>query len=296
MTWRLTVLLTCMGLATSRIGLVAHELLGHGGVALALGAAIIRFKLFWFGGGWITYRLHDAGHAAELAVTLGGMAIEIVIGSILWFAVRGDAFGARLVRATGGAVMVHAGWYFSTGTWHGYGDGAMIYRELGDWRYPVAIAVGALTVAMTYVGARWVAGAIAASATKLGVAVAVVAAFAINLGLDRGELAVRTDRAYAGAMMHENDRVVASELRRIERQRPAMDDAERAAVVQRLEDENRTFPFRWVLAAGVVLAFLLGAWRSPRRARVPIPDRLILRAGAVALGSLAIVIALSALL
>ena len=291
MTWRLTLLLTCLALATSRVGLVAHELVGHGGVALACGGNITQVKLFWFAGGWIRYDGVD-GPCRALAVTLGGMAVEVLIGAVLWAVVRGDSLGHRLVRGIGAAAMIHAGFYFAAGAWHGYGDGALLYHDLGDARYPVAIVAGLLVCAMTFIGARWIAGAIAAAAPRWGMIVALVAAAGINIGLDVGELAVRTDRTYSATMAHENERIVARELAQIERDTPLAPD-QRALVRERLEDENREFPFRWLLAAGVVIGFSLGVWRSPRRERFAVPDRLLARAAAVALASLAVVIALS---
>src|SRR5580692_2579173 len=121
-TVRLAAVLGCIALATSRLGLVAHELGGHGGMALLLGGEVTQVKLFWFAGGWIRYRI-DTGEAGLLAITVAGMAVEVVIGGILWLTVRGGTLGARLVRGAGGALVIHATWYFATGAWHGYGDG-----------------------------------------------------------------------------------------------------------------------------------------------------------------------------
>src|SRR5579884_945516 len=111
-TARLSVVLACVALATSRLGLVLHELGGHGGMALALGGSITEVKLFWFAGGWIRYRV-DTGATGLLAIACGGMAIETVLGLALWLGVRGTTLGSRLVRAAGGAVLVHASWYFA---------------------------------------------------------------------------------------------------------------------------------------------------------------------------------------
>src|SRR5262249_8470985 len=49
---RLTGLLAGVSLATSRLGLLVHELVGHGGVAIALGGHVTDVTLFWFAGGW----------------------------------------------------------------------------------------------------------------------------------------------------------------------------------------------------------------------------------------------------
>jgi len=66
-TFRLAALLACVALATSRLGLIGHELVGHGGVALAAGATDLEVQLFWFAGGWIRYQLAESSLAASLA-------------------------------------------------------------------------------------------------------------------------------------------------------------------------------------------------------------------------------------
>ena len=88
--------------------------------------------------------------------------------------------------AVGAALVVHAAWYFSTGTWHGYGDGVQLYHELGVARYPVAIAAGLVTCSAAYLGARGVFGALAdtlPSSRAVGVCVACVLAAGVHVGL-----------------------------------------------------------------------------------------------------------------
>src|SRR5205823_10383590 len=116
---RLAVLLACVALATSRFGLVAHELVGHGGAALALGGDVIGVKLFWFAGGWIRYR-GITGDEAALAVAMAGIAVELACGVALWCLLGGDTLGRRILRAVAAALVVHGGWYLATGAWHGY--------------------------------------------------------------------------------------------------------------------------------------------------------------------------------
>src|SRR6185312_6887821 len=104
---RLGALLACVALATTRLGLLAHELVGHGGTAMAVGGKVTEVRLFWFAGGWIRYA-GIPGVAASLAVAMGGIAVETVCGTALWFAVRGDAqransLGRRIVRGCAAA-------------------------------------------------------------------------------------------------------------------------------------------------------------------------------------------------
>src|SRR6188768_3869628 len=128
MTWwvstlRLASILAGLGLITTRLGLVLHEWAGHGGVAAACGGTIGQVRLFWFGGGWIHYDLpKDASLAAHVASTMGGIGIELVLGMILWIALaRRTSLLAKLVRACAAAVVIHAAWYLSVGTYHGFG-------------------------------------------------------------------------------------------------------------------------------------------------------------------------------
>src|SRR3569623_1791178 len=160
-------LLSCVALATSRLGLLAHELVGHGGTALAVGAKVTDVRLFWFAGGWIRY-VGAGSVAAALAIAMGGIAVETACGTALWLAVRGDAsggntLGRRIVRGIGAALVVHAGWYLATGAYAGFGDGVLLYRELGGARVPVAIAAGGVTCGAAFLGAREVMGALAAA-------------------------------------------------------------------------------------------------------------------------------------
>lgn len=299
-TLRLATVLTCVALATSRLGLVLHELGGHGGVALALGGSITDVKLFWFAGGWIKYRV-DTGDAGWLAIAMGGMASEVVVGCAIVAIVRARTLGARLVRGAGGALVVHALWYFATGAWHGQGDGQLLYADLGDARWPVAIAAGALACAVAFAGARYVAGAICATvATRWHVAVALVGALAVNVALDVGELAIRRDRVYQQTMQREDERVVQRELAAWEREelarRAAIDAAEREAEAARLAEQNRQFPFRWLLGGALAAAFVAGVWRTRREPPGAVAARLVARAAIVAALATALVIALDALL
>jgi hypothetical protein len=302
---RLAGLLAAVGLATSRLGLIVHELVGHGAVAEALGGRVTDVRLFWFAGGWIRYRLEDPAGGAAIAVVAGGIAVEAVIGAALWFALaRRESTAARLVRGAGAAVAIHAAWYLAAGTWHGFGDGALLRRELGDARAPVAIAAGAIAVAMAYLGARAVLGVLAAmvpggrAARIGGTAAAVVLAGALQVGLAAGELRLRRDETYGRIMQRESDRAVQRELaawQRRQRERGLeASEAERQLRARELEEQHRELPFAHVLAALTVIAIAAGA----RRARpgpgdaAPAGGRLIAIAGAVAIGSVALVIAL----
>ena len=285
---RLSVLLTCVALATSRVGLVAHELVGHGGTALAVGAHITDVRLFWFAGGWIHYQLVDGSLAALLAIAMGGIAVELVCGTAMFWLVRGDTFGRRIGRGIGAALILHGSWYLATGAWSGFGDGQLLYRVLGDARYAVAIAAGAITCTAAFLGARGVFGALAGTVSQHRIVwtlVAIAVAAGIHLGLALGEIHIRRDQAYVQVMQPERERIVARELATwTQAQGSAADDTAVAAERTRLEDAHRTFPFAWLLGICAGISAILGA----RRSRLGEP--LVLPLGAAA-GGAAIAIA-----
>lgn len=293
---RLTGLLLAITLATSRFGLLGHELVGHGGTALLVGGRVTDVQLFWFAGGWIRYQFASpAGTAALLAIAMGGVAIEAVCGAALWTLVRGDTLGKRLLRAIGATFVVHATWYFATGAWHGYGDGQLLYRELGSARFPVAIAAGALTCVCGFFAARQIVGPLVATTSRRWMfVIAALLAGSIHAGLAVGEVELRQDTTYADVMQPERERVVDRDLERwaVYERKGNVTEEQRAAEHARLEKVHHTFPFAWVLAACAVIAILAGAWRSLARAteRLPITNGLIARATIYALIAITAVI------
>jgi len=123
---RLAGLLAAVALATSRLGLLAHELVAHGGVALAAGADVTEVRLFWFAGGWIRYSLPEPTLASALAISLAGIVLEMLVGLALVLAIRGDTLGRRILRGVGTGLFVHATWYLAVGTFNGLGEGVVL--------------------------------------------------------------------------------------------------------------------------------------------------------------------------
>jgi hypothetical protein len=289
---RLAGFLTCVALATSRIGLVAHELIGHGGTALAVGGRVDEVRLFWFAGGWIHYQLEAASVARLLAIAMGGIAVELVAGAAIIALARG-----RIVRAIGAALALHASWYLATGAWSGFGDGQLLYRVLGDWRYPVAIAAGAITCAAAYFAAKQAFGALAGSLSSNRIAwtlVAMAIAAALNVALAAGEIRVRRDCAYAQVMAPERERIVARELDAWQAaQGSAISEPAIADQRAKLEAEHETFPFAWLLGLCAAIAAIVGARRSPVSEIYVLAMRRAAIAAAISIGG---VIALSYLL
>ncbi len=303
---RLAALLAALALATSRIGLIGHELVGHGGMALACGAEVVDVQLFWFAGGWIRYQLADPSMAAMLAIAMAGIGLELLVGLALWTFVRGATLGRRLVRGIGAALVVHATWYLATGAFHGFGDGLVLYRALGDARVAVAIAAGLVTCVVAYLAARNVLGTLAATlrggtkARIAGVIVAAVLAGGLHAGLAAGELSLRRDPTYTATMRHQRDRDIAMELARWQRERAArgiaIDDGARRAEQARLAAKHETFPFVWLLAIATVASVVAGAVRARKRADEQISNRLLATAVAVAAAAICAVIVLDLLI
>lgn len=290
---RLGALLACVALATTRLGLLAHELVGHGGTAMAVGGKVTEVRLFWFAGGWIRYAGVPSA-AAALAVAMGGIAVETVCGTALWFAVRGDTLGRRIVRGCAAAIVLHASWYLATGAFSGYGDGILLYNVLGSARIPVALAAGAVTCGAAFLGAREVLGALAATQPRhriAGTVTALALAGGLHAGLTFGELRVRQDRLYAGMMKPERTREVARDVMRWDREHPEAAAPERAAELQRIEAAHPpTFPFMLALALATAASVLAGAFRA-KPGQGGITRRLLLQWAVTAVIAIAVVIA-----
>ena len=300
-TMRLAGLLLAVALATSRLGLLAHELVGHGGTALAVGGQVTDVQLFWFAGGWIRYHFAaPPSTAALLAISMGGVAIEAIAGVLLWTLVRGDGLGRRLIRGVGAALVVHATWYFATGAWHGYGDGQLLHHLLGSARYPVAIFAGLITCGCAFAGARAIVGPLAGTqhAHRLaGLAIAAILAGGIHAGLAIAEIRIRGDVTYKEIMAPERERVVERDLEKWAAYERAhggeVTDAKRAQQQHQLEQLHRDFPFAWLLGICVAIALLVGARRSFSSIRAfSIDRRLLARAATCAGIAVAAVIAI----
>jgi len=303
---RLTVLLAAAALATSRIGLLLHELVGHGGAALAWGGNVTEVKLFWFAGGWIRYTLPERGDAAVLTIAVAGIALELLVGLALWLGVRGDSLGRRIIRGAGSALVVHGAWYLAVGTFHGIGDGVVLYRALGGGRVLVAVVAGVATCVATFLGARAVTSPLVrtlpgtARQRAVGFAIAALLGGGLHAALTIGEMRVRRDATYARITQSERDRRIAIELETWQRQQSAQgaqpDLAASRVERVKLERAHRTFPFLVVLAIAALLSLAAGAATTRGGADAPIEPRLFARAVLVAIASIAAVIVLDLLL
>ncbi len=214
---------------------------------------------------------------------------------------------ARLARGAGAALVIHAAWYLGAGTWHGFGDGVLLRRELGDAHIPVALVAGAVAVAMAYLGARAVLGVLAAmvpggrAARIAGTAAAAILAGVLQLGLAAGEVQLRRDETYGRIMQRERDRIVERELAEWQRAQRARAGRLRGRAPREGARAGRGAP-----RAAVRARARRAHGARDRRRRVasaagagglaaPAPSALIGAACAAAIGSVLLVIALDAM-
>ncbi len=289
---RLCAVFFLVGLTASRVTLVLHELAGHGGVAALVGSRVIAYHLFLFGGGWVRYRSGpDHGLAESLAVSLGGVALEVLAASIALvvaavIARRGRAPLARVALVGFAAAdLVHAGFYLAAGTHHGFGDGHVLHAELGDARAAVVWPVAAAVVVAGFFLARHLAalaGDWTGARSRPGRAAALVAA-AVMAGAGHGALtwserALTRDDTYSRIMQSESDRRVEDDLARLEAQARGrgarLDERALARMREELARRHRVFPLVPVLAVALVLACGVGVWLGlARPGRGDVADR-----------------------
>lgn len=274
------------------MGLVLHEIAGHGGVAAAVGCRLTGLRLFLFGGGYVDYECAALAPAGALAIDLGGIALELIAGAgLLWLA-RGRRGVLGLFAAAAGLLFVlHALFYLVTGVHYGVGDGRGLHGLLGPGRAALVVAGSAALVGATFVAARGLAARIGAwvPAPRPGARAAMVAGAALAAAVLHGALMLAEQRlladpVYAASFRPEHEREIAAQIQRFEEQ--PRTPAELAAQRQVLEERHAVFPLTPVLGVGMALAALAGVALSARRAP-PAP------AAPVRLGPAALACALS---
>lgn len=315
-TLRLGILLLLIALFCSRITLVLHELVGHGLTAIAVGAGVKGYHLFYFAGGYIQFEGAFTTTSA-LMVSLGGIALELLLGVAAlacarwWRPAESSGAGRRIAHAGALGIaaieIVHALYYLGAGTFHGYGDGAELHRMLGASRLWLVAPVALLAIAAAYVLARvfgstlreWLSDL--APRRQVGViAGAVAIAAAGHAALTFGELALTPSRSYAQVMKHQSVREAEVELAHYYRAQiergTRVSKAQLEAKRTELIAQRRPFPLHVTLAALLMIALALGVARArarPGRGPAEVPSWAALRWPAAAvLGSLVLIAAL----
>ena len=258
-------------------GLVAHELVGHGGAALAVGGQVTEVQLFWFAGGWIRYDLPHRARAALLAIAMGGVAVELVAGTA---AVARSSAATSLGPARSRARSARRSsstrrWYLATGAWHGYGDGRCSIASSATRAIRSRSRAGAVDVRVRRTSAR-----AACSARSLrrcrGIARARIARSsrcrsraASTPGSRSASSQLRRDATYAaddGARARARDRARSRARGLASAPRRATDAPRRARRGARSSRRRTaTFPFAWLLGGARRRSRSSPArWRSPR--------------------------------
>lgn len=290
----LAALTFAVALATSRYGLVVHELVGHGGTAVVLGGHVDGVRLFWFGGGWVSYHAAAWSTAEVLAVTLGGIATEWLAATALALLARRTAGVRRLVlagAATGFAI--HGGMYLSLGTYYGSGDGTILHHLLGGWRPLVWAPAGAICVVAAWLGAAAVTPILRAYAPARRqlalIGVALVVGGAAHVGLLVAERTIRVDPVYTAIMKTEGQRQVEHDVAVARAAHPQVTPEELAAIRRASEQQHRPFPFGPLLMALVAAAAIASMMRTrPDPAPRELPWRAV--AGPAALAALGVLV------
>jgi hypothetical protein len=281
---RLAAALLLVGLLASRLSLVLHELIGHGGVATLLGGEISAYHLFLFGGGWISYEWGaEHGLAASLAVSLGGIVVPVLVAAVALLAARRVRVPIARLALVGLATadLLHAGFYLAVGTHHGFGDGRLLHAELGAaapalvWAMVLATAIAGFLLARRL--AR-LAGDWTGASSRRGRAAALIAAAlvagAVHGGLTLAERLVTRDETYGRIMKPEAERRVDRELARLARaargRGAPLDPAELEAIrAQLARREGRELPLAPILIGILVVACGAGTWRGVARRAEP---------------------------
>ncbi len=314
---RLTALVAVVALLTSRVMLLLHEFGGHAAPAALFGGRITGWYLFLFAGGRVSYHLGELSTAQRLVISLGGIAIELVIGALafaLASRLRARATAAFGLRCVGTVLLGHGGIYLARGVHYGFGDGALVAQRLGAAREMVVLGASVLAVAAAVLGGRRLAvfasSFFAGSARRAAAAVLLVFAGA---SLVHGALALAEVRWFpdpAWVRVMESASLVAAreevarrvaEARRRGEALPSAEEQER--MMEALDRARRPWPLDPVLLLSVVGGLVVGVARGARERRAqeaasaateldspPLPSARLLAGLAAALGAALVLI------
>ncbi|MBT8491964.1 MAG: hypothetical protein KJO07_02795, partial [Deltaproteobacteria bacterium] len=277
---------TLLALTFSRVSLVAHEFVGHGGPAVLLGGTISDYRLYLFAGGRIHYHRAEAYSFAErLVISTGGITLELILAGIaVWLARRarkGSLLEVGLLAyATGNAV--HAVYYLAVGIHYQIADGAMLHRLLGSdgARLAVVVPLVALSSYLAFLGAKAVLSRLGPQLVGfrrrgLMLLVAVVLALGTHAALTVASLRIEDDRTYAQLMRSKAERKAALEAARLRaemiRRGQAIDRVRIDQVRTRTLERERPWPLRPVLLLCIAVACIVGGVRRAELSPSPEP-------------------------
>ena len=280
---RLSVLVASVVLLTSRVMLLAHEFAGHAAPATLFGGRVTGWYLFVFAGGRVSYRLGQLGSGQRLVVSLGGIALELLIGAFAFVVARRQrerATTAFCLRCVGTVLVGHGAMYLARGVHYGFGDGALLAYRLGGTpaRVIVVLLASALAVGVAVAGGRllahFAASFFAGTVRRSAAAVLLVFACAglVHGALAFGEVRFFSDPTWVRVM--ENASVIAARdevAKRIAeaklRGEQPLSPEDEARMTEALERARRPWPLDPVLLLAVVTGLVLGVVRGTRERR-----------------------------
>lgn len=281
---RLAAWCLALSLVVSRAGLVGHELLGHGGAALAVGGTVTDLHLYTFAGGWIEYGGVRAWSPTALAVvSLAGVAIELFAAAVLL------GFGRRRVAlvAAGGALAVHALAYLAIGAADGLGDGAWLHQRLGDGRAAVALPATALAMLAAALLGRHLGAALLATLPPRGrgprlalLAAALALAGAAHAALVIGELRLRPDPTYTRVMATARERAIDRDLaawRAAAAARGELDAAHERVAQRQIAERHQARRWGPIIAVAIAVVAALGLAGARTERHAPLPRTTVRR-------------------
>ncbi|PJB36544.1 MAG: hypothetical protein CO108_23060 [Deltaproteobacteria bacterium CG_4_9_14_3_um_filter_63_12] len=313
---RLCALFTLLALATSRVTLLLHELIGHALLAWLSGSGLAEYRFFAFGGGWVRYAQPDAISAFEAhGVALGGVALELLLSaSIFLWMKRTPGMTPRSpwrfsLTLYASIIAIHALFYAVAGIHYGFGDGRALHWSLGGARAAV-VATGALALCLLVFvfvrdrTAEWssLLGDTRFSMRLTKLALAALLAGACHVGLTVGEQRLFGSQTHDQIMASEQDRSVEGEVESFVAAQKAAGVEPSAAELEEFRalslERHRPFPLYWVLFPAFGVAAILGASRSRRNtvASVAPPSwRHVAVLGALLVALVALILLLNAI-
>jgi hypothetical protein len=275
---RIVALVASVVLLTSRTMLLLHEFVGHGAAAMLFGGRITGWYLFLFAGGRVSYETEVLGAGPRLVISLGGIALEILIGATALAVarrLRTRPIAAFCFLCVGTVLVGHGAVYLARGVHYGYGDGAFLAQLLGETRVVVVLLASALAVGTgLYAGRRLAALPGAVFAGPAGRAATMALLAFVCAGIVHGALAYSEIRWFPDprwVAIMENASVLSARAelaRRIEEARrqgeavPAPEEQKRT--LETLERERRPWPLDPVLAIGMLASLAIGVVRGAR--------------------------------
>ncbi len=273
--FRLSLVFSIAGLLASRIGLLVHEFIGHGGMAYALGGTVPQWRLFLFGGGWIRYnRSPWYSTGQEILIALAGVASELVFAALVWgVSTRLAPVPRAMARIAAMLLCAHSCVYIATGTHYGFGDGMKLHLLLEPmWRHLLVASLSLTMAFLAYAIAKQ--GLLLGALLEIGsgwrriarTALAVVVATVVHGSLTYGEqLVIDPDETYEAMMQREVERRAQKHVALLSKQKKnaGMPWTLEQALSAREEyvEKHEPWPLRPLLVLLAAVASLLACWR-----------------------------------